>query len=361
MMKSVRWPLRGARLSFAPLLLLAASPLGCGLQEHPRASTGGLATGGAKGSTDPGPPPPAREDAAVVEPPPERPPPDGAVAGAETAPTVRPDAAAPPPVAGPGVMINGTMVPREKVIVILHLGHSDMAGRALGPPELKPDFYDTNPHLWQYQKGGVWKLAKEPLSPDGGTPGHPQGAGPGMALLHRALVAAPDAYIVSIGRGQSLDFEAGCFTFRKGGIYHDSILAPALELKGKVTFGGLFTMLGYDGRTDPRAKNGGYIACLQGLADDFRAELGEPDLPFVPGDYERGATGTWAPGCCGAPQVITQLAMVPMRVPHSFLIPTDGLPMQDDHHFNMKGHEMWADRAFMGMAAADLLPWATVK
>jgi lysophospholipase L1-like esterase len=47
-----------------------------------------------------------------------------------------------------------------------------------------------------------------------------------------------------------------------------------------------------------------------------------------------------------------------MRVPRSFLIPTDGLPMQDDHHFNMKGHQLWAERAFDGMAAAGLLPWA---
>jgi hypothetical protein len=234
-----------------------------------------------------------------------------------------------------------------------------MAGRALGPPELKGDFYDTDPHLWQYQKGGVWKPAKEPLCPDGGTPGHPQGAGPGMALLHRALKAAPDAYVVSIGRGSSLDFGASCFTFRKGGLFYDSIMGPALELKGKVTFAGLFTMLGYDGRTDPMAKNDGFINCLAGLAADFRGDLGEPNLPFIAGDYERGATGTWSPNCCGAPQVIAQLALVPMRVPHSFLIPTDGIPMQDDHHYNFLGHEMWADRAFMGMAANGLLPWAT--
>jgi hypothetical protein len=348
-MKSIRW-LSGSRQRSAAAFLLAASALGCGLQEYPRGSENAVSSGG---TTDSEPPPVLRD--AAAPPPNEEPRPDGAPP-IEAAPSA-PDVAA-PPVRGPGVVIDGQMIPREKVIVLLHLGHSDMAGRALGPAELKPHFYDTDPHLWQYQKGGVWKPAKEPLSPDGGTPGHPQGAGPGMALLRRALAAAPDAYIVSIGRGQSLDFEAGCFTFRKGGLYHDSILAPALELKGRVTFGGLFTMLGYDGRSDPRAKNPGYIDCLVGLAQDFRTELGEPDLPFVPGDYERGATGTWSPTCCGAPQVIAQLALVPMRVPHSFLIPTDGLPMQDDHHFNLKGHELWADRAFTGLGAAGLLPWA---
>jgi hypothetical protein len=266
-----------------------------------------------------------------------------------------------PPTAGPGVVINGTMVPREKVIVLLHIGHSDMAGRALGPPELKPYFYDTDPHLWQYQKGGVWKPAKEPLCPDGGTPGHPQGAGPGMALLRRALAVAPDAYIVSIGRGVSLDLSGSCFTFRKGGLFYETVMGPARELKGKVTFGGLFTMLGYDGRTAPEAKSPGFINCLEGLAADFRAELDAPELPFIAGGYEAGATGTWSPGCCGAPQVIAQLAQVPTRIAHSFLIPTTGIPMQDDHHFNLTGHQLWADRAFMGMAANQLLPWATAK
>jgi hypothetical protein len=350
-MKSIRWVSPGARPAFA---CLCGWLLGCGLQEHPRAVSGGLETDETAGRHDSGARP-AVADAAAVEPSGQGAP-DASELRTEAGPS-RADATAVPP--GPGVMINGSMVPRQKVIVLLHIGHSNMAGRALGPPNLKPDFYDLDPHLWQYQKGGVWKPAKEPLSPDGGTPGHPQGAGPGMALLHRALMAAPDAYVVSIGRGASLDFEAGCFTFRKGGLYYNDVMAPALELKGKVTFGGLFTMFGYDGRTNPEAKNGGFIDCMAGLAADFRAALDEPDLPFVPGDYERNASGTWSPNCCGAPAVIAQLAMVPMRVPQSFLIPTDGIPMQDDHHFNLMGHEIWADRAFAGMAAHGLLPWAT--
>ena len=178
-----------------------------------------------------------------------------------------------------------------------------------------------------------------------------------MAILRTALALAPDAYVISIGKGQSLDFGARCPAFRKGGLFYDAVMGPALELKGRVTFGGLFTMLGYDGRADQNAQNGGFITCLEGLAADFRAELEEPDLPFIAGDYERGATGTWSPACCGAPKIITQLAQVPTAIPHAFLIPTDGLPMQDNHHYNMIGHRMWAARAFAGMADKGLLPW----
>jgi hypothetical protein len=328
------------------------------LKEHPHAQARRASSGAPDAQEDVGRPASADAaglvgEASVGSPGDVGPPQDGSPTTTSDGPPV--------PSEGVGVMINGTKVPREKVIVLIHIGHSDMAGRAQGPADLKPAFFDTYPQLWQYQKGGVWNPAKEPLCGDGGTPGHPQGAGPGMALLHRALVASPEAYVVSIGKGASLDFAATCFSFRKGGLYYDSVMGPALELKGRVTFGGVFTMLGYDARTNPKAQNGGYIACLESLAADFRAELGEPNLPFVVGDYERGATGTWSPSCCGAPQVIAQLAQVPARIPRSFLIPTDGLPMQDDHHFNLTGHQMWADRAFMGMASKGLLPWATAK
>jgi hypothetical protein len=273
-------------------------------------------------------------------------------------------AAGGPPVSGITVSINGTVVPKEKAIVILHLGHSNMAGRAQDPAALRPYFYDTDPHLWQYQKGGVWTPAREPLCGDGGTPGvtpSNQGAGPGMALLRRALAVAPDAYIVSIGRGESLDYDASCFTFRKGGLFYDTVAGPAAELKGKVTFAGLFVMLSYDARTDARAQNSGFLTCLQAMAADFRGDLGEPNLPFIQGDYERGATGTYSPACCGAPGVIAQLARLPMTIAHSFLIPSDGIEMQDNHHYDMAGHREWADRAFKGMAANAMLPWATVK
>src|SRR5436853_417275 len=112
-MKSIRWLMGGERLSVAPLLLLAA--LGCGLQEHPRAGTRGQPsgdTGGTGGASEPEPPVVTR-DAAIA-------PGTGPAVDAEAAVlevgAPRPDVAA-PPVTGPGVMINGTMVPREKVIV----------------------------------------------------------------------------------------------------------------------------------------------------------------------------------------------------------------------------------------------------
>jgi hypothetical protein len=38
---------------------------------------------------------------------------------------------APPPAAGPGVDLGGTRVPRDKAIVVVHFGHSNMAAVAV--------------------------------------------------------------------------------------------------------------------------------------------------------------------------------------------------------------------------------------
>jgi hypothetical protein len=341
--------------------------LGCGVSEIDKAT--------------PAPPPvsvpvvPSAADASPVtsgeppsigNPPPTMKPPTGTSPDA-AASTSSADAAAPvtksgPTVSGATVMIGGTAVPREKVVVILHIGHSNMAGRAQGPAELMPYFYGTDPHLWRYQKGGVWTPAKEWLCPDGAPDkSFPQGAGPGMALLRGALALAPDDYVVSIGTGKSLNLSASCWSFRKGGLFFDEAVGPALELKGKVTFGPVFVMLGYDGRTDGRSKNNGYVACLKGLAEDYRAALGEPNLPFAFGNYELGATGPFAPTSGGAPEVIAQLAMVPAMIPNAILINTMGVIMQDNHHYNMAGHKEWATRGFKALGDLGMLPWATMK
>jgi sulfur carrier protein ThiS len=362
---------RRRRWTFVVITALA----GCGVREidlvpqggSPAPGTGGTGTpsvlppaGGAGGSGGA----PARPDASASAgsggPKLDAAPSGGGTGGGATDGPPGPSPEPPPP-SGVTVSINGMPVPREKAIVILHLGHSNMAGRAMDPASLMPLFYNPDPHLWQYKKGGVWTAAREPLAGDGGTPGivpSNQGAGPGMALLHNALALAPDAYIISIGQGESLDYDASCFTFRKGGLFYNKVAGPALELKGKVTFAGLFVMLGYDARTAARAQNGGFLTCLEGLAADFRSDLGEPNLPFIQNDYERGATGSFSPSCCGAPGVIAQLAQVTMSIPGSILVPTDGIAMQDNHHFNMAGHKEWADRAFKAMAAARMLPWA---
>src|SRR3954469_1833738 len=146
----------------------------------------------------PSPAPPPSDAAATIAPPTAAPADGAAVVAADSA--MDPDP-------GAGVSIEGTFVPRDRVVVFLHLGHSNMAGRATGPAALKPFFYDTDPHLWAYARGAMWRPAKEPTAGDMGTG---NAAGPGMAILRTALAAAPDRFFVSIGHGQSGLEEGDC-------------------------------------------------------------------------------------------------------------------------------------------------------
>jgi hypothetical protein len=277
--------------------------------------------------------------------------------------------AAPPPVMpAAGVVINGVLVPREKAIVFLHIGHSNMAGRSTTPEELRPLSFETHPRLWAYGKGGAWRPAKEPLSADSltstcggvGCEGLPFGAGPGMSILRTALAAAPpDAYLISIGRGQSGTNGGYCRSFRKGGLLYDFVMGPAQELKGKVTFAAVWTMLGLSEDNDG-PNNARFGDCMVAIANDMRRDLDAPDLPFVMGDWEAGAQGDLAPTSEVGQIVVPQLHALPDRIPRSVLIPTEGLPINalDGHHYNLAGHKMWAERGMALLKAKDWMPWA---
>jgi hypothetical protein len=368
--------------SWAPLTLV----LGCGLSEmpHPEAGlpigdppaggasgsggnggnggspapgspTGGASGSGGQGGSDARPTSGGRDGAA-----PRRS--DG------PAPPIDAGPAAPPaPGSGPQISINGTLVPREKVLVFLHIGHSNMAGRVTTPESLRPFNFETHPQLWAYTRGGVWKPAKEPLSADSmagncggvGCAGLPFGAGPGMSILRTALAMSPDSYVVSIGRGQSGLTAGYCRSFRKGGLLYDIVMGPAMELKGKVTFAGIWTMFGQSEVNDG-PNNSRFGDCMVGVANDMRTDLGEPEIPFLVGDWEAelrsGLTATSAIGRA----IVPQLRALPMRISRSVLIPTDGLPLnpRDDQHFDLTGHKLWAERGFNLLKMNGWTPWA---
>lgn len=249
-----------------------------------------------------------------------------------------------------GLVIGGRPVARDKALVFLHIGHSNMAGRAETPESERPFHYDTHPQLWAYARGGMFRPAKEPLSPDNMTEGR---AGPGMSILRAALALAPDAQVISIGHGHSGQTGGYCSNFRKGGLLYEIVMGPAMELKGKVTFAGVFTMFSISESQD-RGNNSTFGDCMVAVARDMRADLGEPNLPFAIGDWEpvrqTESTGT---------VIIPQLRMLPARIEKSVLIPTDGLPIeQNDHHYTLIGHKLWAERGMAELSKAGLAAWA---
>jgi hypothetical protein len=254
---------------------------------------------------------------------------------------------------GAGVTINGKFVPKEKAVVIIHIGHSNMRGQATKPSSLNSYFYNTQDGLWSYK--GSFTLAKEPTAPEGTM----TFAGPGMAMLHSgqaALQAGSDVQLISVGYGKgsvtTVDYQKSTNT------YYPIFMNWAQQLKGNVTFGALVIMLGItDGEHLPTAQVPGFPSRVAQLVSDIRADLGEPNLPVLFCDYEQMATGTLAP--TGSVGMVMQplIRMLPGMISKLVLVPTDGLEMQDDHHFDMQGHKDWSDRVIMLMKSNGWWHW----
>ena len=263
---------------------------------------------------------------------------------------------------GAGITINGTFVPKEKAIVFIHFGHSNMRGMASNPTSLRPFFYNTQPGLWSYQGNNVFVLAKEPTAPEGTL----TFAGPGTALLKTAAAAASATggyQFISIGKGVGADTTED---YQKtiggvpGALYQEFITNKAVQLKGKVTFGALFVMLGITERHLPTADQPGYPGRVQQIIGDIRADLGEPNLPVLYCDYEMNATGDLAPTGAVGVVILPLTRMLPNLISNLVLVPTDNIPRadyEDDHHFNMTGHQLWAQSAIGLMQTKGWFPW----
>jgi hypothetical protein len=253
---------------------------------------------------------------------------------------------------GPGVTIDGMFVPKEKAVVFIHIGHSNMRGQATKPSSLHSYFYDTAPGLWSYK--GSFTAAKEPTAPEGNM----TLAGPGMAILHsakNAVASNSDVRFISIGYGigskTSIDYQ-------KGGTYYPIFMNWANKLKGNVTFGGIIIMLGLtDGEHLPAAQVPAFPMRITQLVSDIRKDLAEPDLPLLFCDYEQMATGDFLPSGAIGKVMVPLIKSLPGMIPKSVLVPTDGLSMQDDHHFDMQGHKDWADRVIKLMQNNNWFPW----
>jgi hypothetical protein len=252
---------------------------------------------------------------------------------------------------GAGITINGTFVPKEKAITFIHFGHSNMRGQATKPSSLMTYFYSTQAGLWSYK--GSFTLAKEPTAPEGTM----TLAGPGMAILHSAqgaLQAGSDAQIISIGYGKG---SVTTVDYATTGVYYPIFMNWAQQLKGKVTFAGIVVMLGITERHLPTDQIPGFPARMAAIIASIRNDLGEPNLPVLFCDYEQNATGDLAPTGSVGTVIQPLVRMLPQMVPNLVLVPTDGLSMQDDHHFDMQGHKDWSDRVIMLMKSNGWWHW----
>jgi hypothetical protein len=260
---------------------------------------------------------------------------------------------------GATVDINGTILPKENVVAFIHIGHSNMAGRSRRPQDSRPyHFTDVDLYAWMFHAPNVWEPAREPNTA-GDSGNNAFGTvlgGPGTALVKEAAALAPNHYFVSLGYGRG---SALCSQFKKGGAFYNEYMEAPLALKGKVTFGGIFIMLGITERhgTDDDIQN--YPTCINTLVTDIRTALEEPNIPLLITDYEMESTGAeLSPTGEFAQKIIPRIQAIPTTVMNSALIPTDGLGMEDDHHFDLDGQREWVRRGLQIMREKGWFPWA---
>jgi hypothetical protein len=255
-------------------------------------------------------------------------------------------------VSGVGVMINGKYVPKEKAVVFIHFGHSNMRGAATTPTSLTSYFYNTEDGLWSYKVG--FTLAKEPTAPQTGI----TSAGPGMAILHSArgaVASTSDVQFISVGYGQG---SATTVDYQKSGPYYPIFMGWAGQLKGYVTFGAIVIMLGVtDGEHLAVADVPGFPTRVAKIVSDIRADLGEPNLPVLFCNYEQNATGQYAITGAYGTVMVPLMKQLPGLISNLVMVPTDGIEMQDNHHFDMQGHKDWAGRVISLMQSNNWFPW----
>lgn len=252
-----------------------------------------------------------------------------------------------------GVTINlgGVDVPREHAIAFIHIGHSNMAGRATRPQSSRPyHFTETHPHAFMYHPGSAPELAIEPK-----TAGDTDAGGPGTALVKEAAMLAPDYYFISLGFGWP---SAYCSQFIPGGLYYDKLIAAPKAIKGRVTFGGIFIYLGITERHGSAADRSGFAQCINTLVTAIRNDVGEPTLPAMMNDYEVEGSGEFVVGGAVANAIRPEIEKCPSVVSNFALVSAEGVGMQDDHHFNLDGHRTWVQRALATMKDKGWRPWA---
>jgi hypothetical protein len=368
---------RGAWVIFMSLLGVAS----CGVQDHPHpqasydpnhdlgpigppttvggATTGGSATTGSstttssttRSATTTGNPPADAQGGGTGGAPNDNP--RDASSDGVLPPPVRDANVEPPPSSGVVTNIGGVNVPKENIIAFIHLGHSNMAGRATGPASEAPyNLTQTDPHAWMYHVGTAMQPALEPRT--AGDNGCTSCGGPGTPLLKQAAAMAPGKYFVSLGYGIG---SAYCTQFLPGALYYDALIAAPKAMKGRCIFGGIVIMLGITERHGTSADITGYSSCINQLVTAIRNDVGEPNLPLLITDYEANATGALATNQAFPQSIIPEIRKIPNVVSNSALVPTDALSMQDDHHFNYLGHKVWTGRVLQIMKDKGWFPW----
>ncbi|MEO7424559.1 MAG: sialate O-acetylesterase [Fibrobacteria bacterium] len=271
------------------------------------------------------------------------------------------------------ITLGGVEVPKEKFIVYLLIGHSNMAG-----VDLKKSDPVSIPQGWNWpiKTTRQWVPAAEPVGVSASGLSGNGCAGTGMPFIKAMAKAYPGYYF---GALTNASVSCTCRGENTGnnnsGLdpldnrYYDStylfnqIITAAKAVQKDVTFGGVVCMLGTveATRTDKTVCNA-FSDDLATLAKAIRRELGLPNLPFIMGEYEADATGTFAPTLALPAIIQAQIKLLPGKLPFSTTINTVGVAMLDDHHYKGDvGQLEFAQRIVDSIRTRNLFPGASTS
>lgn len=189
----------------------------------------------------------------------------------------------PPPVKPPLVAADPVELPEgtDRLDLYLLIGQSNMKGRGFMPDEPKNDDRIIMMHL----KTDGWFRARHPLHLTGDPAtfqGHDNaGVGPGLAFAEAVSAGRPEARIglLPCARGGS----AISLWSEKGPLYLNAIRRARLALEqgpaGKTKLRGVLWLQGEADSRPERLPR--YEDALHDLVDRLRADLDDPDLPFL--------------------------------------------------------------------------------
>jgi hypothetical protein len=268
-----------------------------------------------------------------------------------------------------GIILNGTNVPKEKMVVYILIGHSNMAGIDAAHSDAV-----ANPRCWNYPMATkTWVQAAEPKNAvKKGLSGNGS-AGPGMPFLKGMAAAYPDYHFGVLTNASLSATCRGENTGNNGSTldpadnrYWDStylyvqIMTAAKAAQKDVTIGGILCMLGtVDATRTSEAVCRAFSDDMTELIKDMRRDLGLPNLPFIMGEYEAGATKTFDPTLPLPGIIAAQTHLIPSKLPFSATVDSKGIQMLDDHHYTGDvGQGEWAKRAIAVIQANKFFPVA---
>lgn len=217
----------------------------------------------------------------------------------------------------------------EPLQVFLLAGQSNMAGRGAVEDEDRL----VNPRVLMFDRGETWQPAVDPVHFDKAIAGVGPGRAFGIALANADSTIRIGLVPTAVGGSPIASWEPGALDAATNTHPYDEAIARA---RAAMKDGVLEAILWHQGESDSNAGAAPlYEQKLRALIERFRAELGNPTLPFLIGQLGRFDGKPWDAPRVHVDSVQRALAA---QMPNVAFVSSDGLKDKGDNtHFTAAG------------------------